>query len=98
MDLREVIRSGAKRQQSKEDILFIGHDKSLCMDHDTAIVKPYITADGVLVIPFDSDPKYFWWAGGQSIEQTLIEINASLEVMQKYLSDKAGSCARGLNQ
>jgi hypothetical protein len=34
---------------------------------------PYVTAGGDLVIPFDSDPKYHWWKGGQSVEKTRAE-------------------------
>lgn len=36
--------------------------------------KPYIDSDGGLVIPFECDRKYHWWAGGQSLEETLKEI------------------------
>ncbi len=39
--------------------------------------KPYIDIDGGLVIPFASDSKYHWWAGGQSVEDTLKEIAAN---------------------
>ena len=45
---------------------------------------PYINEQGVLVIPFDSDPKYHWWADGQSIMETLRELKAPLEVIGKY--------------
>ena len=37
---------------------------------------PYLTPGGDLVIPFDSDPKYHWWKGGQSVEQTRAEVLA----------------------
>ena len=36
--------------------------------------EPYFEADGNLVIPFDSDPKYHWWNGGQSISKTINEL------------------------
>lgn len=36
--------------------------------------KPFIDSDGGLVIPFGCDSKYHWWAGGQSVEDTLKEI------------------------
>jgi len=36
--------------------------------------RPFIDNDGGLVIPFDSDKRYHWWAGGQSAEETLKEI------------------------
>ncbi len=34
---------------------------------------PHLLADGTLVIPFKSDPKFHWWKGGQSISQTRAE-------------------------
>jgi hypothetical protein len=35
---------------------------------------PYLDESGDLVIPFNSDPHYHWWAGGQSVEETMREI------------------------
>ena len=46
--------------------------------------QPYINERGVLVIPFDSEPKYHWWAGGQTIIETLQELNAAPEVIAMY--------------
>lgn len=37
-----------------------------------------------LVIPFDSHPKYHWWKDGQSIAETLAELDAPYEVAKKY--------------
>jgi predicted glycosyl hydrolase (DUF1957 family) len=45
---------------------------------------PYINDHGVLVVPFDSNPLYHWWAGGQSILETLRELKASQEVIALY--------------
>src|ERR1041384_63678 len=39
---------------------------------------PFLTTDGTLSIPFDSDPKYHWWKGGQSVEQTRAEVVARM--------------------
>lgn len=36
--------------------------------------KPYLNKWGDLVIPYNSDSKYWWWAGGQSIGETLKEL------------------------
>lgn len=47
---------------------------------------PYIDKAGVLVVPFHSDPRYHWWAGGQSIRETLRELNSSPEVIALYVS------------
>lgn len=34
---------------------------------------PFFEADGGLVISFDSDPRFHYWHGGQSIRQTEAE-------------------------
>jgi hypothetical protein len=47
--------------------------------------RPYINARGELIIPFTADPRYHWWAGGQSIIQTLTELNAPAEVWRRYV-------------
>ncbi len=38
--------------------------------------QPYLEADGGLVIPFGSDKRYHWWAGGQAITETIEELEA----------------------
>jgi len=49
------------------------------------LTRPYISDLGELIIPFNADPRYRWWAGGQSIAQTLIELDASPETLRRYL-------------
>ena len=39
--------------------------------------KPYIDNDGNLRIPFDSPERFHWWKGGQSIAETLNEIQSA---------------------
>lgn len=46
--------------------------------------KPYIQQDGSLFIPANSHPKYHWWAGGQPAIETLKEIGAPQELIEKY--------------
>ena len=46
--------------------------------------KPFIQYRE-LVVPFDSDPKYHYWAGGQPISKTLEELGATEEVKRKYM-------------
>jgi hypothetical protein len=49
---------------------------------------PWIDANGILHIPFDSDPKYHWWArSGQSLYATLRELGASDETFKSYVAD-----------
>ena len=46
---------------------------------------PYLDGQGDLVIPFDAPLKYHHWrAGGQSIWQTLAELNAPPEVVRRH--------------
>lgn len=52
--------------------------------------KPYLTENGALIISSDVDPKYKWWAGGQSIKQTLEELEAPQEVIKRYIDQKKG--------
>ena len=47
--------------------------------------EPYVTSFGVLVIPFNSDKKYHYWAGGQSICDILKELGRC-DLIQKYKS------------
>jgi hypothetical protein len=39
--------------------------------------KPYFHRCGDLVIPFNSPKRYHWWAGGQSVSETIKEIRGS---------------------
>ena len=50
--------------------------------------RPYLDEQGVLVIPFDSDPRYHWWAGGQHVLETLRELNAPPKVLVRYRPDE----------
>lgn len=46
--------------------------------------KPIIDENGNLRIPFDSDPKYHHWKGGQGVLVTLKEIGAPPEIVRLY--------------
>ena len=46
--------------------------------------KPYLKPDGTLVIPYDCDPKYQYWKGGQTVLRTLEELGAPPEVLRVY--------------
>lgn len=49
--------------------------------------KPYLNQHRTLIIPFSSDPKYHWWAGGQSIADTMVELSVPTEVWEKYTNE-----------
>lgn len=49
-------------------------------------VKPFITEAGELIIPPEAHPKYRWWyPDGQSVFQTLKELNAPQSVIDRYV-------------
>jgi len=51
---------------------------------DTAAPKPYLTPTGSLIIPCNTEAKYRYWQGGQTVLKTLKEIGAPPEVIQHY--------------
>jgi len=47
---------------------------------------PYINARGELIIPCDAPARFrYWQPGSQSIAQTLLELNATPDVWQRYV-------------
>jgi hypothetical protein len=51
--------------------------------------RPHINPQGELILPFTSDPKYHWWAGGQSILETLRELGAPPDVVARYVDSES---------
>lgn len=47
-------------------------EELVCIEKE--LPKPYFNRSGDLVIPFNSQKRYHWWAGGQSLQQTIKEI------------------------
>ena len=52
--------------------------------------KPYLTETGELIISSDAPVEYKWWDGGQSVKETLEELNAPEEVVHRYIDQKKG--------
>ena len=50
------------------------------------LTRPYINTQGELIIPCTADRRYHWWAGGQSLAQTLAELNAPPDVWRRYVA------------
>lgn len=46
-----------------------------CMETEP-LPLPYLSHTGALVIPFYSDPRFCWWARGQSVTQTEKEVKS----------------------
>lgn len=51
---------------------------------------PYITKEETLIIPFIAPLKYRYWQGGQSIKETLEELNVPDRIKKKYTPTGAG--------
>jgi hypothetical protein len=49
------------------------------------LTRPHINARGELIIPFTADPKYYWWADGQTILDTLRELGAPPSGVARYV-------------
>ena len=45
---------------------------------------PYIDNTGSIIIPFNADSKYHNWNGGQSLTDTLMELNVTEDIWSKY--------------
>jgi hypothetical protein len=53
------------------------------------LIRPYLNERKELIISFESDRKYHWWAGGQSIRATLLELGAPPDVLARYVESDA---------
>ncbi len=49
------------------------------------IKTPFLKDDCELVIPLNAPDKYRWWAGGQSIFDTLLQLNASDTLIEQHI-------------
>jgi hypothetical protein len=49
---------------------------------------PYIDNTGTIIIPFDADAKYYYWNGGQSLSDTLMELNVPENIWRKHTERK----------
>ncbi len=52
--------------------------------------KPQLTETGELIIPSDSPVEYRWCFGGQSVKETLEELKAPEDVVNRYIDQKKG--------
>lgn len=71
---------------AREEEQFMGDDTPICKGSENGVPSvpsslppaagrmPYLTAGGVLGIPFDSPERFHWWKGGQSIAETRAEV------------------------
>ena len=45
---------------------------------------PYIDHTGIMIIPFNADPKYHYWNSGQPLSDTLMELNIMEDIWRKH--------------
>jgi len=48
---------------------------------------PFINHNKDLIIPLYTDQKYRWWQGGQSVFETLLELGAGEDILDKYVAN-----------
>jgi len=82
--LRIEAPMGAVTDQMKDRLAEHKQEIVRILKNIQAANQPYINERGVLVIPCDSESRYRWWAGGQTILETLRELKASPEVIAMY--------------
>ena len=60
---------------------------ALLLEQNNTRPRPYLDDNGGLIIPLDAHTKYRWWAEGQSVRDTLRELNAPPDVMARYVEE-----------
>lgn len=96
--IKNELRNSAVESKSSGELIETGRIESQAINYELAErmaimgencesdqVQPYITDFGVLVIPFNSNPKYHYWNKGQSICTTLKELGRC-DLIEKYTS------------
>jgi len=48
---------------------------------------PYLSKNNDLIIPHNTELKYRWWQGGQSIFETLLELGAGEDILDRYVAN-----------
>jgi hypothetical protein len=75
----------AMSREDVENVISAAYTAGAKLSVPTVFEAPAII-DGILRIPFNSDPKYHHWKKcGQSVFETLRELGASDEVFQSYV-------------
>jgi len=63
-------------------------NKKVLLDTLRANLCPYLSGNDELILPHTADPRYHYWAGGQSLQRTLAELNAPAEVRVRYVTSE----------
>lgn len=71
------------RELQAGEIIALPEDMALRLIEDGKVKplpRPYFDPEADIVIPFDSNSRYHWWAGGLSITETIGEIKGAVIV------------------
>ncbi len=84
----DILKFRAPRKQANSQIFSQLKEQKAeiisLLQKQTRYSKPYIDMNGDLIIPLDCEPRFKWWAGGQSIHKTLLELGASDKTISRY--------------
>ena len=90
-DFKKILQQG-KELQRRAERLGLWMDKAptpkseaVCVDAPATRREPFLTLSGDLIIPMESDSRYHWWRNGQSILQTLMELGANEDILDRYV-------------
>ena len=70
-----TVRAFPKVALSDDTRRFISEHRDELVEIEAQMPMPCINTRGSLVIPHNSPKHYHWWAGGQSLKQTLCEFS-----------------------
>ncbi len=90
-DFKKILEQGKQLQRRAEKLgLWMDEEptpksETTCVDAPATRREPFLTPSGDLIIPMESDSRYHWWRNGQSILQTLLELGASEEILDRYV-------------
>lgn len=83
--LQVNVKRNSLETEKKIDGNFTHADGNPLETKKTQKSLPYVTDYGSLVIPFNSDVRYHYWKGGQSVCDTLKELGRC-DLIEKYKS------------
>lgn len=94
---RELQEGSIKKQSSKsvsdKEQIKIDETAARRAGYDAASL-PFLDRNNNLIIPNQTLTKYRWWQGGQSILETLLELGAGDDVLDRYVSNWRGRLER----
>jgi hypothetical protein len=81
-------------EMNKLEIIHFCEQVHCATTENTGWLPPYLNSRQELVIPAEAPPIFRYWNGGQPLKQTLIEMEVSNEIMERYCPAKTGGKTR----